>query len=84
MFLPDWQFKYLNYDPHHVAAKHGLIKAYQYLLSNSLYPKNKCRKTPLHLAAKYGQLGICRLILDSADDKTPLRNDKWTPLHEVG
>ena len=40
--------------------------------------------TPLHLAAKYGQLGICRLILDNADDKTPLRNDKWTPLHEVG
>ena len=84
MFLPDWQFKYLNYDPHHVAAKHGLIKAYQYLLSNSLYPKNKCRKTPLHLAAKYGQLTICQLILDNVDDKIPLRIDKWTPLHEVG
>ena len=84
MFLSDWQFKYLNYDPHHVAAKHGLIKAYRYLLSNSLYPKNKCRKTPLHLAAKYGQLTICQLILDNVDNKNPLRNDKWTPLHEVG
>ena len=84
MFLSDWQFKYLNYDPHHVAAKHGLIKAYQYLLSNSLYPKNKCRKTPLYLAAKYGQLTICQLILDNVGDKNPQRNDKWTPLHEVG
>merc|ERR1712038_135966 len=45
------------------------------------------KTTPLHEAAKNGHLEICKLIMDTIDDKNPAirtrRKDGWTPLHEA-
>ena len=41
------------------------------------------RLTPLHLAAENGHFEICRMIMDSVEDKNPA--DQWgtTPWHEA-
>ena len=50
-------------------------------------PQNHYGQTPLHFAAKAGQLEICRLIIDSVADKNPGyvngQTPYWTPLHEA-
>ena len=56
---------------------------------------NRLSNTPLHLAAKNGNLSVCKLIIENVSDKNPtacqypeLREqeitstqDQWTPLH---
>ena len=37
--------------------------------------------TPLHLAARYGYLNVCRLIIEKVEDKNPADSNGWTPLH---
>ena len=39
------------------------------------------KKFPLNIAAGNGNLEICQLFLDSAEEKNPRGIDGWTPLH---
>ena len=40
--------------------------------------------TPLHEAARYGHLEVCRLIISNLEhDMNPADNRGWTPLHEA-
>ena len=44
------------------------------------YPTDNEGNTPLHLAAKAGEHGVCRVLLENFDEKHPKNNDKQTPL----
>ena len=44
-------------------------------------PKNKDGRTPLHHAAKYGNLEVCKLIIGETENKNPTDSAGWTPLH---
>jgi len=44
-------------------------------------PKDKEGRTPLHHAAKYGNLEVCKLIMGEIEDKNPTDTAGWTPLH---
>ena len=39
--------------------------------------------TSLHLAARYGNFELCKLLLDNRSDKNPRTVDGWKPLHEA-
>ena len=39
--------------------------------------------TPLHTAAKYGDLSGCKLILDNVENKNPANSYENTPLHQA-
>ena len=39
--------------------------------------------TPIHFAARYGQLEILKLLTESTPDKNPQCHLGWTPLHEA-
>ena len=43
--------------------------------------KEKNGETPLHKAAKEGNLLECKLIMDNVEDKNPKDDFGWTPLH---
>ena len=43
-------------------------------------PKDKSGLTPLHLAAAYGSIGLCRLILKNVNERNPKTNQGMTPL----
>ena len=43
-------------------------------------PANQWGTTPLHWAARYGRVDICRLLLDHVENKHPRNNDGETPL----
>jgi ankyrin repeat protein len=43
-------------------------------------PAAKNGMTPLHWAAKYGQLEMVKLLLENAEDKNPADNEDKTPL----
>ena len=44
-------------------------------------PKDNKGRTPLHHAAKYGNLELCKLIIGEMDNKNPSDSYGWTPLH---
>ena len=44
------------------------------------YPTDNERNTPLHLAAKAGEHGVCRVLLENFDEKHPKNKYKETPL----
>ena len=39
--------------------------------------------TPLHCAARYGNLELFKLLIENTSDKNPRSNFGWTPLHEA-
>ena len=43
-------------------------------------PKDIAGTTPLHLAAKYGRVGVFELILKLVNDKKPKDNQGMTPI----
>ena len=49
-----------------------------FLYKNS---QNKWNGTPLHEAAGYGHLQVCKLIIENIEDKNPKNNLGDTPLH---
>ena len=71
------------------AAESGNLSRFQSIIENLLSaeivntddfnPKDAEGQTPFHLAAKYGHLEICRLILANIVDKNPVNNDGETP-----
>ena len=73
----------------HEAAENGNLSSFQSIIENLLSaeivntddfnPKDAEGQTPFHLAAKYGHLEICRLILANIVDKNPVNNDGETP-----
>ena len=73
----------------HEAAENGNLSRVQSIIENLLSaelvntddfnPKDAEGQTPFHLAAKYGHLEICRLILANIVDKNPVNNDGETP-----
>ena len=67
-----------------IIAKTGDINAIQNELQrqNIIRLKTRCiKKTPLHVASKFGHLDICQLILKHIPDKNPKQRNGWTPLH---
>ena len=73
----------------HKAAENGNLSSFQSIIENLLSaeivntddfnPKDAEGQTPFHLAAKYGHLEICRIILANIVDKNPVNNDGETP-----
>ena len=43
-------------------------------------PKDNFGTTPLHLAAKYGRLGVFELIIKLVNEKNPKDNQGMTPI----
>ena len=39
--------------------------------------------SPLHVAATYGHLEVCKLILQHVQNKNPAASNGWTPLHSA-
>ena len=53
-------------------------------MNNDVNPRCEDGKTPLHIAAENGNLGICQLILRNMSTemlKNPRNTSKTTPLH---
>ena len=50
-------------------------------VSNDKNPEDADGYTPLHHAARYGHVELCRLIMDEIEDIFPKTKDKTTPLH---
>ena len=44
-------------------------------------PGNRTGITPLHVAAQNGHLQVCKLLIQSTDDKNPKAKHDGTPLH---
>ena len=66
----------------HKANKKRIQKKIQTLTKEiSWYEKKYQKKTPFHLAAKYGDLSMCRDIIEYTDDNNPKDRDGLTPLH---
>jgi len=83
-------------------AKYGAVDVCRHIIRNrTAEPSDKSKgetnpvvrysihvqTTPLHEAARNGHLEICKLIMETIDDKNPAirkrRKDGWTPLHEA-
>ena len=72
--------------PLHVAAEYPnpiTLEIFKLIFDNvqDKEPKDKEGSTPLHYAAKYGNLEVCRLIIGETDNKNPMNSVGWTPLH---
>ena len=66
-----------------LAAQNGHLSVWQLFIdcsSEDKNPKGYKGETPLHLAAKYGQLKICQLLLKHASEKNPKNYAGKTPL----
>ena len=46
-------------------------------------PKDDQGKTPLHNAAQYGYLDVCKAIMEKIKDKNPKDDNGRTPLHNA-
>ena len=44
---------------------------------------HQLEESPLHFAARNGDLESCRLIMKNLDNKNPGDNQGWTPLHRA-
>ena len=74
----------LNWTTLYSAAFVNQYEMYQYIISKveNMNPKDKNGRTPLHLAAMFGHLNICSLIIKNTSDKNPGDPDEGkTPLH---
>ena len=49
------------------------------LLGNNCYREDDT--TPLHIAAEYGNLKICKFIMNHINEKNPPNDEGVTPLH---
>ena len=54
-------------------------------IKKNIYPcrltSNTDKWTPLHTAAKFGHVDICRILLENSEDKNPPNINGVTPLH---
>ena len=69
--------------PHHIAALEGKYQLMQnFLTKNTEKNPKKIEdgQTPLHIAARRGNLDICRLIVLNVEDTNPADNNGCTPL----
>ena len=58
--------------PYHLAAANGNVAILQLLMEKKIHgqnTKNNWGQYPIHHAAKYGHLDVCKLIIDSAQNK---------------
>ncbi len=69
--------------PLHLAAKNGMTKTAQELLSLGANPnlQDNSGKTPLHYAAEFGKIGVLNALLGSNADVTVRDNNENIPLH---
>jgi len=67
---------------HHFILLYGLAN-FMYMMENleEKNPRNNDGEAPLHMAAEYGYLRLCKYILNSIEEKSPRKNQEWTPLH---
>ena len=54
----------------HLAAQEGYLEACQFIINRSLYKgeKDRHRRTPIDYAAIFGNLEVCRFLLQNLDD----------------
>ena len=54
----------------HLAAQEGYLEACQFIINRSLYKgeKDRHRRTPIDYAAIFGNLKVCRFLLQNLDD----------------
>ena len=70
--------------PSYLVAEYGLSESCRYIVKNLPLDRltgNTEKCTPLHTAAKFGHVDICRILLENADDKNPPDINGVTPLH---
>ena len=68
----------------HIAAKTGQTEMFKTLFENEekdKNPVNNRKQTPLHFAARNGNLTISQLIIENVKDKNPKDDYGITPLH---
>ena len=69
----------------HFAAEQGHFDVCEYLIKyldgEDKNPKDKYGRTPMHLAAYFGELEIVKCIMDKLEDKNPKNLDGQTPMH---
>ena len=68
--------------PLHVSATYNLELFHEiYVKSEEKTPLTHDSETPLHFAAKKGQLDVCQFIIENSKDKNPKNTRGITPLH---
>jgi ankyrin repeat protein len=70
--------------PLHYAAICGMHNVAEFLIiehSHDLNARDLGKKTPLHLASRYGHADLAELLLEHGGDADAQDQDKWTPLH---
>jgi ankyrin repeat protein len=67
---------------HLAAAANGHCLTFSYLMEKATQktPQTEYGCTPLHFAAKAGQLEICKLILSNIKEKNPTNYLRGTPI----
>ena len=82
------QFVYLAYLQ--IAAQQGNFEVFNLFFQAAknkqlpLNPPGDLNRTPLHLAARFGHLEICKLILEEVEERSPRENlEGLTPLHNA-
>jgi ankyrin repeat protein len=76
----------MGYTPLHDAAGYSnpiRLEIFKLIFDNvqDKEPKDNKGRTPLHHAAKYGNLEVCKLIIGEIENKNPMDSAGWTPLH---
>ena len=78
-----------------LAKSKKISRSWEYFITNEKFYKQRVHYemmqkdkdssglTPLHKAARAGQLSECKLILDHVEDKSPQDNLGYTPLHDA-
>ena len=81
-----------EFAPMHFAAQFAYLPNFQIIThitkgflnaEREKMPRDKDGNTPLHIAARYGNLNIIQLLLPAMEDKNPINNDGYTPLHNA-